>query len=149
MFKIGLQLFNEFVVSPSAARAFAVPVILYSEAAHVVVAPLADVSVAALVPEKSAVIAFLVVAPISRISAIVVLVEVNAGAVLFSLIPLADINVAILIAKYAEAVRFAVFPFSLVNATAWIFAKPLSVRYVSLDIGAVVVGRADASKLFG
>ena len=35
---------------------------------------------------------------------------------------------------------FTVLPFSLVNVTVWKFAKPLSVRYVSLDIGAVVVG---------
>ena len=140
MFKIGLQLFNEFVVSPSAARAFAVPVIHCSEAAHFVVAPLADVSVAALVPEESAVIASLVVTPFSRIGVIVALVVVNAGAVPFPLIPLADINVAIIKSVYAEAVMFTVFPFSLVNVTVGIFAKPLSVRYVSLDIGAVVVG---------
>ena len=101
---------------------------------------MADVSVAALVPKISAVIAFLALTPISRISVIAALVEVNACAVLLSLIPFADINVAILKSVYAEAVMFTVFPFSLVNATAGIFAKPLSVRYVSLDIGAVVVG---------
>ena len=140
LFKIGLQLFNKFAVSPSAARAFAVPVIHCSEAAHFVVAPLADVSVATLVPKISAVIASLAVTPISRISVIGSFVEVNAGAVFLSLIPLADLNVAIFKSVYAEAVGVAVFPFSLVNVTVGIFAKPLSVRYVSLDIGAVVVG---------